>query len=208
MQPDEKWPPYSTENRGVTSLILGILGVTVCGVFSGLPAWLVARNYLREVEEGTANPKEQGLAKVAEVLGAVSTFLGTIMIVWAAFSFYNRIQEGRITDENETSAQQIIRSVEARQRQVASATARQKEIADAVVKYKRLHPEMTYPAIAKQLSQHAGKTVEWCTAPLTTSRECGDLSFKATKDSLVLLDSCSSTTLGGWPPTQRSLHSK
>jgi hypothetical protein len=200
MQPNNKWPEYSSDSRGVNSLILGILGLTTCGILTGLPAWLMARSYLREAEAGTADPKNVNLARIGEVLGMISTALFSVGIVLflavIAINAGNRQTNPWGTDDF-ASPEQIETLLDD-----MGATDTRHEIAKAIVAEKIKHPKKTYAMLAKELRAAGGGKVSWCPISLAPSPQCGRLTFKTEPGRLILEDDCSSTTLEGWPATR------
>jgi hypothetical protein len=61
--------------NGVLILILGILAWLACGCFTGLPAWIMGNNALRDIENGYSDPGEMGMVQAGRVLGMVNTIL-------------------------------------------------------------------------------------------------------------------------------------
>jgi hypothetical protein len=68
--------------NGVLILVLGILSFVMCGCFSGIPAWIIGRNSMKDIEAGVADPSERTLVQVGMILGMVATIL---TIVGACF---------------------------------------------------------------------------------------------------------------------------
>mgnify|MGYP001349783438 CR=1 FL=1 len=65
-------------HRGTLVLILGLLGLTVCGAATGLPAWLLASRDLREMRAGRMDRSGEQLTTIGQVLGIVSLVLTMI----------------------------------------------------------------------------------------------------------------------------------
>lgn len=72
-------------SNGVLILILGILGFVGFGCLTGLPAWILGRNSMKDIEAGVADPNEKSLVQVGMILGMVTTII-TVLIacVWFA----------------------------------------------------------------------------------------------------------------------------
>lgn len=65
--------------NGVLILILGILSLIGFGCFTGLPAWIMGRSALREIDSGQADPSERGLVQAGMIIGMIMTII-TIVI--------------------------------------------------------------------------------------------------------------------------------
>lgn len=66
------------------ALILGILSLTCCGFFSGVPAIFVGRSEMRKIDEGKVPASNRTMAKVGMILGIIGTvlsLLGTLVYV-------------------------------------------------------------------------------------------------------------------------------
>jgi hypothetical protein len=69
--------PYSEQVSGTTVLVLGILGVTVCGCCAPF-AWIMGNKALAAIDAGRANPIERGNANIGRILGMVGTGLTVV----------------------------------------------------------------------------------------------------------------------------------
>ena len=83
---------YPQNNLGVWSLVLGLVGMFVCGIFAGIPAIIVGHKARRAVAEGQAN--NPGMATAGIVLGWITTILSLLAIVALTFLFAT----GAVTD--------------------------------------------------------------------------------------------------------------
>ena len=70
---------YPKNSLGVWSLVLGLVGIFVCGLFTGIPAIVVGNKAKAAVAEGQAN--NGGMATAGIVLGWVSTVLSLIGVI-------------------------------------------------------------------------------------------------------------------------------
>ncbi|MCB9914328.1 MAG: hypothetical protein H6828_04140 [Planctomycetes bacterium] len=61
-------------HRGITLIVVGLLGLVVCGVF-GPVVWVMARRDLAEMNAGTLDPAGRGLTVAGAVLGVLGTLL-------------------------------------------------------------------------------------------------------------------------------------
>lgn len=83
---------HLSPHRGTLVLILGLLGLTICGAATGLPAWLLASRDLREMHAGRMDRSGEKLTKIGQVLGIVSLvltmigLLATVLLVALRFS--------------------------------------------------------------------------------------------------------------------------
>ncbi len=69
-------PPaqYLPPHRGTTILVLGILGLTVCGVL-GIFAWVMGSADLREMAAGRMDPAGRSNTNAGKVCGMIATIL-------------------------------------------------------------------------------------------------------------------------------------
>lgn len=66
--------------NGVLILILGILGFVGFGCLTGLPAWIMGRNSMKDIESGVADPSERTLVQVGMILGMITTILTVVFV--------------------------------------------------------------------------------------------------------------------------------
>lgn len=71
-------------SRAVWALVLGILGLILCGVLAPFAWWLGAAE-LRDIKSGLAPYSGQGLATAGMVLGIIGTVFLTLGCCGAAF---------------------------------------------------------------------------------------------------------------------------
>lgn len=72
--------PTSSGNA-VTALVLGILGLVMCGPFTAVPAIVVGRRALREIDDAQGRLGGRGMAQAGFVLGIVGTVLGALALL-------------------------------------------------------------------------------------------------------------------------------
>jgi hypothetical protein len=65
-------------HRGTLILVLGILSVVCCGLFTGLPAFFMGKADLAEMTAGQMDPAGQGLTKTGQIIGLIGTILSLI----------------------------------------------------------------------------------------------------------------------------------
>jgi hypothetical protein len=68
-------------HRGTVILILGILGLVGCGLFTAIPAWIMGNNDMKEIRAGRMDPEGEQLTNIGKILGMVGTILGGIFLV-------------------------------------------------------------------------------------------------------------------------------
>lgn len=70
---------YPRNNLGVWSLVLGLVGIFICGLFTGIPAIVVGHKARRAVADGEAN--NPGMATAGIVLGWIATILSLLGVL-------------------------------------------------------------------------------------------------------------------------------
>ena len=73
---------YAAQNApgATTSLVLGILSLALCGIFTGIPAMITARSARREIDRSHGRLGGRGLATAGYVTGLIGT-------IWSVLSF-------------------------------------------------------------------------------------------------------------------------
>ena len=67
-------------HRGTLILILGILGLVVCGPL-GIAAWVMGSSDLKEIDAGTMDPAGRGTTNAGKICGMIATILMIIYII-------------------------------------------------------------------------------------------------------------------------------
>src|SRR5262245_56553406 len=67
-------------HRGTLILVLGILGITVCG-FLGIAAWLMGKRDLDLIKRGQMDPEGETLTRVGYILGLIEVILMVVSFV-------------------------------------------------------------------------------------------------------------------------------
>jgi len=83
-------PPqqYPEGSESSTALVLGILGIVVCGIL-GPFAWYIGNREVSAIDEGRRDPSNRGSANAGRVLGIVGTvFLGVAIVVGVFFLLF------------------------------------------------------------------------------------------------------------------------
>jgi len=71
-------------HRGRLILLLGILGLVPCGIFTAIPAWIMGRNDLKEMSAGTMDPNGRSLTNAGRICGMIVTIVSAIAVVICA----------------------------------------------------------------------------------------------------------------------------
>ena len=66
---------YLEPHRGTLILVLGILSLTVCGIFTGIPAWIMGKSDLAKIKAGQMDPEGAGSAKAGMICGMINCIL-------------------------------------------------------------------------------------------------------------------------------------
>ena len=67
-------------HRGTLILVLGILGLVGCGIFTAIPAWIMGSNDLKEIRAGRMDPEGEQLTNIGKILGMISCILTIVLL--------------------------------------------------------------------------------------------------------------------------------
>ena len=67
-------------HRATTVLILGILGLIVCGPLA-IAAWVMGNSDLKEMDAGTMDPSGRGTTNAGKICGIIGTILLIISLI-------------------------------------------------------------------------------------------------------------------------------
>lgn len=67
-------------HRGTLILVLGILGLLVCGPI-GIAAWVMGSGDLKEMDAGTMDPSGRGNTNAGKICGIIATVLTIIGVI-------------------------------------------------------------------------------------------------------------------------------
>ena len=73
-------------HRATVILVLGILGLVVCGPL-GIVAWILGSNDLKEMDAGTMDPSGRGTTNAGKICGMIATVLMVVAVVIALLVF-------------------------------------------------------------------------------------------------------------------------
>lgn len=68
--------------RGTTILVLGILSLVLCGLFTGIPAWVMGRKATREIESSPHPVSNRGVVKAGYICGMIGTIISALLLVF------------------------------------------------------------------------------------------------------------------------------
>jgi TRAP-type C4-dicarboxylate transport system permease small subunit len=74
---------YPEQSQATTSLVLGILGLVICGILAPF-AWNIGNKELAAIDAGRRPPENRGTANAGRILGIIGTVLlaiGVILII-------------------------------------------------------------------------------------------------------------------------------
>lgn len=74
-------PPPPTSSRATMAMILGICGIFVCPGVLSIPAWIIGRGALREIDASNGQVGGRSQAQVGYILGIVGTVLMILAVV-------------------------------------------------------------------------------------------------------------------------------
>ena len=70
-------------HRGILVLILGILSLVGCSFFTGIPAWIMGKGDLRQIDAGQMQPDGRTLTQIGMILGIISVVMAVLgIIIW------------------------------------------------------------------------------------------------------------------------------
>jgi len=82
---DQQFPTdqsqYPEASQATTILVLGILGLIICGVLAPV-AWIMGKNELEAIDSGRRPPENRGTANAGKILGIIGTIFLAIAIIF------------------------------------------------------------------------------------------------------------------------------
>ena len=73
-------------HRGTLILVLGILGLVVCGPL-GIVAWIMGSSDLKEMDDGTMDSSGRGNTNAGKICGIIATVLTIISVILVGIIF-------------------------------------------------------------------------------------------------------------------------
>jgi hypothetical protein len=83
---DDTYEGTVQPHRGVLILVLGILGLMVCGII-GIFAWILGKGDLELMRRGVMDKEGEAMTRVGYILGIVATILMAIGLVLVVLYF-------------------------------------------------------------------------------------------------------------------------
>jgi len=83
---DDTYQGAREPHRGVLILVLGILGLMVCGII-GIFAWTLGKRDLELMRRGVMDKEGEAMTRVGYILGIVATILMAIGVVISVLYF-------------------------------------------------------------------------------------------------------------------------
>jgi hypothetical protein len=68
-------------HRGTLILVLGILSIPCCGLFTGIPAWVMATGDLKQMDAGMMDPAGRSNTNGGRICGIIGTCLSIVGII-------------------------------------------------------------------------------------------------------------------------------
>lgn len=68
-------------HRGTLILVLGILSLTLCGLFTGIPAVIMGNNDLKEMDAGRMDPDGRSTTNIGKILGLINLGLTVLVMI-------------------------------------------------------------------------------------------------------------------------------
>jgi uncharacterized protein DUF4190 len=82
---NQTYPQQGASGRAITSLILSIVSIFMCGFFTSIPGMILGRMEMSAIRQGQAPPAGEGIAKAGFYIGLVVTILyglGTLAYIF------------------------------------------------------------------------------------------------------------------------------
>lgn len=76
---------YPESSQATTALVLGILGIVICGVLAPF-AWNMGNKELAAIDAGRRPPENRGTANAGRILGIIGTVLLAVGIVFVVLA--------------------------------------------------------------------------------------------------------------------------
>jgi hypothetical protein len=68
-------------HRGTLILILGILSLILCGIFTGIPAWIMGSGDLKQMDAGAMDPSGRSLTNAGKICGMINCILTALALL-------------------------------------------------------------------------------------------------------------------------------
>lgn len=74
-------------SNAIFALVLGILSYIMCGLFAAIPAWIIGRKEINEINAGRSPEAGKTLATIGMWLGIINVILSVLTIIALIFLF-------------------------------------------------------------------------------------------------------------------------
>ena len=81
-------PKQGASGRAITAMILSIVGVFLCGLFTSIPGMILGKLEMNAIREGRASAAGDGFAKTGFYVGMVGTALSLLCGGFYLLSFF------------------------------------------------------------------------------------------------------------------------
>lgn len=68
-------------HRGTLILVLGILSLVFCGIFAGIPAWVMGNSDLQKMRQGLMDRAGEGNTSAGRIMGIISVGMAIIGVI-------------------------------------------------------------------------------------------------------------------------------
>jgi len=68
-------------SNAIIALVLGILSYIACGIFAAIPAWIMGKKEINEINAGRSPESGRALAKIGMWLGIINIILSILAII-------------------------------------------------------------------------------------------------------------------------------
>ncbi len=80
-------PGGGASSNAVIALVLGILSFIACGILAAIPAWIMGRRELNEINAGRSPEAGRTMAKIGMWLGIINIILTVLGLFFVALAF-------------------------------------------------------------------------------------------------------------------------
>jgi len=79
--PPQAPPPPTTSGKAIAALVCGILSLMGCSFFTGIPAIIIGKMEMRNIDQGLSPESNRNLAKIGLILGIVGTAISCLFVL-------------------------------------------------------------------------------------------------------------------------------
>ncbi|MDZ4712317.1 MAG: DUF4190 domain-containing protein [bacterium] len=79
--PSGSGPTGSASSNAIIALVLGILSFIACGILAAIPAWIMGKKELNEINAGRSPEAGRTMAKIGMWLGIINIALSILAII-------------------------------------------------------------------------------------------------------------------------------